>query len=167
MWFLGIVFRKVENAESVNVDLTCVIQSFKDTVYSQANYLSVLKEGMKIEAAHVKRRHLHHFLPAETLQKRKKQSMPGTSQNAGGLQRKRTSSDGSCLDSSRDTGSRTPDNSSLLHKISKVDTSTAGRERNAVYQKSNGANKREKLPRVAVPSVSKGPSIPVPDSSMY
>ncbi|NWZ60708.1 PAPOG polymerase, partial [Haliaeetus albicilla] len=30
MWFLGIVFRKVENAESVNVDLTCVIQSFKD-----------------------------------------------------------------------------------------------------------------------------------------
>lgn len=31
MWFLGIAFRKVENAESVNVDLTCVIQSFKDT----------------------------------------------------------------------------------------------------------------------------------------
>lgn len=29
MWFLGIVFRKAENAESVNVDLTCVIQSFK------------------------------------------------------------------------------------------------------------------------------------------
>ncbi|XP_074874606.1 poly(A) polymerase gamma-like [Buteo buteo] len=164
MWFLGIMFRKVENAASVNVDLTCVTQSFKDTVYSQANYLNVLKEGMKIEAAHVKRKHLHHFLPAETLQKRKKQSMPGTSQNAGGLQRKRTSSDGSCLDSSRDTGSRTPDNSSLLHKISKVDTSTAERERNAVYQKPNGANKREKLPRVAVPSVTKGLSIPVTDS---
>uniref|UniRef100_A0A663E583 Poly(A) polymerase n=1 Tax=Aquila chrysaetos chrysaetos TaxID=223781 RepID=A0A663E583_AQUCH len=31
MWFLGIVFRKVENAESANVDLTYVIQSFNDT----------------------------------------------------------------------------------------------------------------------------------------
>ncbi|XP_040979715.1 poly(A) polymerase gamma-like [Aquila chrysaetos chrysaetos] len=133
MWFLGIVFRKVENAESANVDLTYVIQSFNDTVYSQANYLNVLKEGMKIEAAHVKRKHLHHFLPAETLQKRKKQSMPGSSQNASGLQGKRTSSDGSCLDSSRDTDSRTPDNSSSLPKISKVDTATAERERNAVY----------------------------------
>ncbi|KAM9599642.1 poly(A) polymerase gamma-like [Morphnus guianensis] len=129
MWFLGIAFRKVENAERVNVDLTCVIQSFNDTVYSQANNLHVLKEGMKIEAAHVKRKHLHYFLPAETLQKRKKQSMPGTSQNASGLQRKRTSSDGSCLDSSRDRESRTPDNSSSLRKISKVDTSTAERER--------------------------------------
>ncbi|KAM9599129.1 poly(A) polymerase gamma-like [Morphnus guianensis] len=164
MWFLGIAFRKVENAERVNVDLTCVIQSFNDTVYSQANNLHVLKEGMKIEAAHVKRKHLHYFLPAETLQKRKKQSMPGTSQNASGLQRKRTSSDGSCLDSSRDRESRTPDNSSSLRKISKVDTSTAERERNAVYQKSNGANKSEKLPRVAVPSMSKGLSIPVTDS---
>ncbi|XP_040977630.1 poly(A) polymerase gamma-like isoform X2 [Aquila chrysaetos chrysaetos] len=105
MWFLGIVFRKVENAESVNVDLTCIIRSFKDTAYSQANYLNVLKEGMKIEAAHVKRKHLHYFL----LQKRKKQSMPGTSQNVRGLQCKRTSSDGSCLDSCRDMDSRTPE----------------------------------------------------------
>ncbi|KFP42817.1 Poly(A) polymerase gamma, partial [Chlamydotis macqueenii] len=30
MWFLGIVFRKVENAERVHVDLTHVIQSFTD-----------------------------------------------------------------------------------------------------------------------------------------
>ncbi|XP_010572597.1 PREDICTED: LOW QUALITY PROTEIN: poly(A) polymerase gamma-like, partial [Haliaeetus leucocephalus] len=162
MWFLGIVFRKVENAGSVNVDLTYVIQSFKDTVYSQANNLNVLKEGMKIEAAHVKRRHLHYFL----LRKRRQQSMPGTSQNAGGLQRKRTSSDGSCLDSCRDMDSRTPDNSSLLHKVSKLDTSTAERERNAVYQKSNGTNNREKIPRVVVPSVSNELSIPVTDSKM-
>lgn len=31
MWFLGLVFKKMENAESVNVDLTYVIQSFTDT----------------------------------------------------------------------------------------------------------------------------------------
>ncbi|XP_075353085.1 poly(A) polymerase gamma isoform X1 [Mycteria americana] len=163
MWFLGIVFRKVENTESVNIDLTYVIQSFTDTVYRQANNLNVLKEGMKIEAAHVKRKHLHYFLPAETLQKRKKQSMPDISQNASGLQCKRTSSDGSCLDSSRDTDSRTPYNSSSLNKISKLDTSTAEIERNAVYERSNGANNREKMAHIAVP---KGLSIPVIDPKM-
>lgn len=31
MWFLGIIFRRVENAESVNIDLTYDIQSFTDT----------------------------------------------------------------------------------------------------------------------------------------
>ncbi|KAK4824701.1 hypothetical protein QYF61_017772 [Mycteria americana] len=164
MWFLGIVFRKVENTESVNIDLTYVIQSFTDTVYRQANNLNVLKEGMKIEAAHVKRKHLHYFLPAETLQKRKKQSMPDISQNASGLQCKRTSSDGSCLDSSRDTDSRTPYNSSSLNKISKLDTSTAEIERNAVYERSNGANNREKMAHIAVP---KGLSIPVIDPRQH
>ncbi|NXX07563.1 PAPOG polymerase, partial [Larus smithsonianus] len=166
MWFLGIVFRKVENAESVNIDLTYVIQSFTDTVYRQASNLNVLKEGMKIEAAHVKRKHLHYFLPAETLQKRKKQSMSDITQNASGLQCKRTSSDGSCLDSSRDMGSRTLYNSSSLNKISKSDASTAEIERNAVCHRPSGGNNREKRSHVAVPSVSKGLSIPVIDSQM-
>lgn len=31
MWFLGLVFKKMENAKSLNVDLTHVIQSFTDT----------------------------------------------------------------------------------------------------------------------------------------
>ncbi|KAM6298322.1 poly(A) polymerase gamma [Aegotheles albertisi] len=162
MWFLGIVFRKAENAERVNIDLTYVIQSFTDTVYRQASNLNVLKEGMKIDAAHVKRKHLHYFLPAETLQKKKKQSMPDISKNASGFQCKRAS-DGSCSNSSRDTNYRTC-NSSSLNKISKLDISTA--ERNAVCQRSNGANNREKIPPVAVPSVTKGLSIPVTDSKM-
>ncbi|NXN47107.1 PAPOG polymerase, partial [Rhinoptilus africanus] len=166
MWFLGIVFRKVENAESVNIDLTYVIQSFTDTVYRQASNLNVLKEGMKIEAAHVKRKHLHYFLPAETLQKRKKQSMPDITQNASELQCKRTSSDGSCLDSSRAMNSRTLYNSSSLNKISKLDTSTAEMESNAVCRRSSGGNNREKRSHVAAPSVSKGLSIPVFDSQM-
>ncbi|NXK03076.1 PAPOG polymerase, partial [Herpetotheres cachinnans] len=166
MWFLGIVFKKVENAEGVNIDLTYVIQSFTDTVYRQASNLNILKEGMKIEAAHVKRKHLHYFLPAETLQKRKKQSVTDNSQNDSGLQCKRTSSDGSCLDSSRDMDSRTPKHPSSLNKISKLDTSTAEIERNAVYQRSNGAGDTEKMPRVVVPSVSKGHSIPIVDSKM-
>lgn len=31
MWFIGIIFKKVETAESVNIDLTYDIQSFTDT----------------------------------------------------------------------------------------------------------------------------------------
>ncbi|XP_026701063.1 poly(A) polymerase gamma [Athene cunicularia] len=165
MWFLGLRFKKLENAERLNVDLTYDIHLFQDAVYRQATNVNILKEGMTIEVDHVKRKHLHYFLPAEILQKRKKRSMPDPSQNPSGLQCKRTSSDGTCSDSSRDRGSRTPYSSSLLNKMSKLDRSTAERERNAVYQRSNAAN-RERIPHVDVPSVPKELSIPVGDSKM-
>ncbi|NXW64887.1 PAPOG polymerase, partial [Eurystomus gularis] len=161
MWFLGIVFKKVENAESVNIDLTYVIQSFTDTVYRQANNLNVLKDGMKIEAGHVKRKQLHYFLPAEILQKKKKQSVPDTSQNASRPQSKMTSLGGS---SSRDRNSGTPHTSSPSNKIPKLTTSTAERERNAVCQVSHSAKNKEMIPRVAVPTVSMRLAVPVTDS---
>uniref|UniRef100_A0A8C2YEH4 polynucleotide adenylyltransferase n=1 Tax=Coturnix japonica TaxID=93934 RepID=A0A8C2YEH4_COTJA len=154
MWFLGIIFRKLESAESIKIDLTYDIQSFTDAVYRQANNINMLKEGMKIETAYVKRKHLHYFLPAETLQKRKKQSMLNIGQNASGLWCKRASSNES-LNSSRDNNSRTPYNSSSLSVISKLDTNTAEMER------TNGANNREKMTHVAVSPVSKRISIPV------
>uniref|UniRef100_A0A669BT89 polynucleotide adenylyltransferase n=1 Tax=Oreochromis niloticus TaxID=8128 RepID=A0A669BT89_ORENI len=72
MWFIGIIFKKVENAESVNIDLTYDIQSFTDTVYRQANNINMLKEGMKIEATHVKKKQLHQYLPPEVVQKKKR-----------------------------------------------------------------------------------------------
>uniref|UniRef100_A0A6Q2YFB9 polynucleotide adenylyltransferase n=1 Tax=Esox lucius TaxID=8010 RepID=A0A6Q2YFB9_ESOLU len=72
MWFIGIIFKKVENAESVNIDLTYDIQSFTDTVYRQANNINMLKDGMKIEATHVKKKQLHQYLPAELVQKKKR-----------------------------------------------------------------------------------------------
>lgn len=31
MWFIGIIFKKVETPESVNIDLTYDIQAFTDT----------------------------------------------------------------------------------------------------------------------------------------
>ncbi|NWU74377.1 PAPOG polymerase, partial [Onychorhynchus coronatus] len=125
MWFLGLVFKKVESAEKTNVDLTHGIQSFTDTVYRQASALNILKEGMKIEATYVKRKQLHYFLPAETLQRRKKQKVSDVSQGNSGLQCKRSSLGESCLGSSKDRDSRAPSNSSLLNKISKLDASTA------------------------------------------
>uniref|UniRef100_A0A8K9WT18 polynucleotide adenylyltransferase n=1 Tax=Oncorhynchus mykiss TaxID=8022 RepID=A0A8K9WT18_ONCMY len=107
MWFIGIIFKKVENAESVNIDLTYDIQSFTDTVYRQANNINMLKDGMKIEATHVKKKQLHQYLPVELVQ-RKKRSIVELNRNSNGGSSKRSSLDGSQLDSSRDTDSGTP-----------------------------------------------------------
>ncbi|NXA67344.1 PAPOG polymerase, partial [Mohoua ochrocephala] len=134
MWFLGLVFKKAESAIKTNVDLTHGIQSFTDTVYRQASALNILKEGMKIEATYVKRKQLHYFLPAGTLQKRKKQRVSDISQNNSGLQCKRSSLGESCSDGSKDRDSRTPSNSSSLNKISKLDISTAETERLYVFE---------------------------------
>ncbi|XP_063347232.1 poly(A) polymerase gamma isoform X1 [Pelmatolapia mariae] len=110
MWFIGIIFKKVENAESVNIDLTYDIQSFTDTVYRQANNINMLKDGMKIEATHVKKKQLHQYLPPEVVQK-KKRSIAELNRSSNGGSSKRPSLDSSHLDSSRDTDSGTPFNS--------------------------------------------------------
>uniref|UniRef100_A0A8C5BP03 Poly(A) polymerase n=1 Tax=Gadus morhua TaxID=8049 RepID=A0A8C5BP03_GADMO len=107
MWFIGINFKKVENAESVNIDLTFDIQSFTDTVYRQANNINMLKDGMKIEAMHVKKKQLHQYLPPELVQK-KKRSIADLNRSSNGSSSKRLSLDSSHLDSSRDTDSGTP-----------------------------------------------------------
>ncbi|XP_034040450.1 poly(A) polymerase gamma isoform X1 [Thalassophryne amazonica] len=106
MWFIGIIFKKVENAESVNIDLTYDIQSFTDTVYRQASNINMLKDGMKIEATHVKKKQLYQFLPPELVQKKKRSMELNRSSNGGSS--KRISLDSSHLDSSRDTDSGTP-----------------------------------------------------------
>ncbi|XP_059575546.1 poly(A) polymerase gamma isoform X3 [Alligator mississippiensis] len=153
MWFLGIIFRKVENAESVSIDLTYDIQSFTDTVYRQANNINMLKEGMKIEATHVKRKQLHYYLPVEILQKRKK-SIPDISRNAGSFQSKRI-----CLDSSRDVDTGTPYCSPSLSKIIKLDRA-AETDSSTVVQRASVATSREK-PDLSASVPVKGLSIPV------
>ncbi|XP_030011604.1 poly(A) polymerase gamma isoform X2 [Sphaeramia orbicularis] len=107
MWFIGIIFKKVENAESVNIDLTYDIQSFTDTVYRQANNINMLKDGMKIEATHVKKKQLHQYLPPELVQK-KKRSIAELNRSSNGGSSKRISLDSSHLDSSTNTDSGTP-----------------------------------------------------------
>uniref|UniRef100_A0A8C6K889 Poly(A) polymerase n=1 Tax=Nothobranchius furzeri TaxID=105023 RepID=A0A8C6K889_NOTFU len=138
MWFIGIIFKKVENAESVNIDLTFDIQSFTDTVYRQANNINMLKDGMKIEATHVKKKQLHQYLPPELVQRKKRvrislqlwfscsdlflcgfyvsyvfyflffQSIAELNRSSNSESSKRISLDGSALDSSRETDSGTP-----------------------------------------------------------
>nr|XP_028580977.1 poly(A) polymerase gamma isoform X1 [Podarcis muralis] len=155
VWFLGIIFKKAENAESVCVDLTYDIQSFTDTVYRQANNISLLKEGMKIEAAHVRKKQLHNYLPADVLQKRKK-SMPDISQNIGGPVLRSTSADDGCLGRYRDVGVGTQ--SRALPPFSSVakpsSSSSKEAERNAVFQSTNIYTNREKPPNVLQPLMS-------------
>ncbi|KAK7140234.1 hypothetical protein R3I94_012747 [Phoxinus phoxinus] len=107
MWFIGISFKKLDNSDCVNIDLTYDIQSFTDTVYRQASNINMLKDGMTIEATHVKKKQLHHYLPPELVQ-RKKKSLGDISRNSNGGGSKRCSLDGSQLDSSRDTDIGTP-----------------------------------------------------------
>lgn len=107
MWFIGISFKKLDNSDCVNIDLTYDIQSFTDTVYRQASNINMLKDGMTIEATHVKKKQLHHYLPPELVQ-RKKKSLGDINRSSNGGGSKRCSLDGSQLDSSRDTDVGTP-----------------------------------------------------------
>ncbi|KAJ8290273.1 hypothetical protein GJAV_G00010780 [Gymnothorax javanicus] len=77
MWVIGIVFKKMEGSENLNVDLTYDIQSFTDTVYRQAISSKMFEQDMKITAMHVKRKQLHQLLPNLVIQRRRKHSTEG------------------------------------------------------------------------------------------
>lgn len=68
-WFIGLLFEKTEN---VNINLTGEIQMFTNTVHQQAVKINMFKEGMKIEAKHVKRKQLNQFLPSGVIRTKKK-----------------------------------------------------------------------------------------------
>ncbi|KAM7451288.1 hypothetical protein ABFA07_000976 [Porites harrisoni] len=70
-WFIGLQFEKKEN---VNIDLTGAIQMFTNTVHMQAVTAKMFKEGMRIEAKHVKKKQLSEYLPASVLKQKKRSS---------------------------------------------------------------------------------------------
>lgn len=71
MWFIGLDFMRLDN---LNIDLTENIQSFTDSVHKHAVHSKVLKDGMKIEARHVRRKQLGGYLDNSILKKDKKLS---------------------------------------------------------------------------------------------
>ncbi|XP_053976730.1 poly(A) polymerase type 3 isoform X1 [Hylaeus volcanicus] len=71
MWFIGLLFAKSEN---LNVDLTYDIKSFVDSIQRQAEQLNMLKDGMWIEAKHVKRKDLHTYVSTTLLKRERKVS---------------------------------------------------------------------------------------------
>ncbi|XP_046676450.1 poly(A) polymerase type 3 [Homalodisca vitripennis] len=64
MWFIGLEFSKSEN---LNIDLTYDIQQFINAVHRQAILIKMIKDTMKIEARHVRRKQLTAYLPSTTL----------------------------------------------------------------------------------------------------
>lgn len=161
MWFIGIIFKKVENAESVNIDLTYDIQSFTDTVYRQANNINMLKEGMKIEATHVKKKQLHQYLPPELVQK-KKRSIAELNRSSNGGSSKRLSLDSSHLDSSRDTDSGTPFSSPTSKPSKPVsDTDDSVSPPKQLFVEGSPAPNAAPAPSAAPAALDQGMSIPV------
>ncbi|XP_056620244.1 poly(A) polymerase alpha [Triplophysa dalaica] len=75
MWVIGIVFKKMEGSENLNVDLTFDIQSFTDTVYRQAITSKMFEQDMKITAMHVKRKQLHQLLPKVSIPRGKRKHL--------------------------------------------------------------------------------------------
>lgn len=71
MWFIGLDFMRLEN---LNIDLTESIQNFTDSVHKHAVHSKVLKEGMKIEVRHLRRKQLNSYLDNSILKKDKKLS---------------------------------------------------------------------------------------------
>ncbi|XP_015430095.1 PREDICTED: poly(A) polymerase type 3 isoform X1 [Dufourea novaeangliae] len=71
MWFIGLLFAKSEN---LNIDLTYDIRSFVDSIQRQAEQLSMLKEGMWIEAKHVKKKDLHNYVLPSLIKRERKVS---------------------------------------------------------------------------------------------
>ncbi|XP_022121773.2 poly(A) polymerase type 3 isoform X1 [Pieris rapae] len=70
MWFIGLVFDKT----NVNVDLTHDILSFTKVVHYQAETTNMLREGMTIEARHVRRKQLHQYLSPSLIKRERTSS---------------------------------------------------------------------------------------------
>lgn len=71
MWFIGLEF---ERSANLKVDLTVGIQSFTDSVHKHALNIKMLKEGMKIEARHVRRKQLSQYIDINYVKKERKMS---------------------------------------------------------------------------------------------
>lgn len=90
MWFIGLEFAKTEN---LNVDLTRDIQMFTKTVNKHAITIQMLKEGMRLEARHVKRKQLSQYLSPSLIKRERKSSITKSQSNGTTESRKRLSGD--------------------------------------------------------------------------
>ncbi|KAK9885778.1 hypothetical protein WA026_013648 [Henosepilachna vigintioctopunctata] len=91
MWFIGLEFAK---SEHLNIDLTYDIQTFIETVNKHAHNINMLKEGMKLEARSVRRKHLAQYLAPALLKRERKASLTNKSSSNNGDSRKRLSDQG-------------------------------------------------------------------------
>uniref|UniRef100_A0A182Y4L3 Poly(A) polymerase n=1 Tax=Anopheles stephensi TaxID=30069 RepID=A0A182Y4L3_ANOST len=113
LWFIGLEF---ERSENLNVDLTESIQNFTDSVHKHAVHIKLLKDGMKIEARHVRRKQLTQYLDPNLLKRERKISDSYTQQSSG---------TGGAVGGSNSNGSASPaDAASRKRKSSDLASST-------------------------------------------
>ncbi|XP_074632480.1 uncharacterized protein LOC141890840 [Acropora palmata] len=74
-WFVGLQFEK-KGTENVKIDLTGAIQMFTNTVHNQAVTAKKFKEGMRIEAKHVKKKQLSEYLPSSVPRQKRSSTLP-------------------------------------------------------------------------------------------
>uniref|UniRef100_A0A182K1W5 Poly(A) polymerase n=1 Tax=Anopheles christyi TaxID=43041 RepID=A0A182K1W5_9DIPT len=130
LWFIGLEF---ERSENLNVDLTESIQSFTDSVHKHAVHIKLLKDGMKIEARHVRRKQLTQYLDPNLLKRERKisDSYTQSSSTAGG-----GNSNGSA--SPADAGSRKRKSGDLAASLtSPIAASPAGNNGSASKKRRN------------------------------
>lgn len=101
MWFIGMEFKRTEN---LNVDLTESIQNFTNLVHKHATTISLQKEGMEIEARHVRRKQLNLYLEKEILNRKSSDSTTTASSPAGQRNRKRSATESQLLPQKRQKG---------------------------------------------------------------
>ncbi|XP_003436462.2 poly(A) polymerase beta [Anopheles gambiae] len=135
LWFIGLEF---ERSENLNVDLTESIQSFTDSVHKHAVHIKLLKDGMKIEARHVRRKQLTQYLDPNLLKRERKisDSYTQSSSSSGGTASASGNSNGSA--SPADAGSRKRKSSDLASSLtSPVVASPAGSNGSASKKRRN------------------------------
>lgn len=87
MWFIGLEFAKTEN---LSVDLTRDIQVFTEQVDNFAVNIQTWREGMRLDARHVKRKELGQYLAPSLIKRERKLSV---TKNGNNESRKRVSSE--------------------------------------------------------------------------
>lgn len=87
MWFIGLEFAKTEN---LSVDLTKDIQMFTEHVDNYAVNIRMWREGMRLDARHVKRKQLSQYLAPSFIKRERKSSI---TKNGNNENRKRVSAE--------------------------------------------------------------------------
>lgn len=87
MWFIGLEFAKTEN---LSIDLTRDIQMFTEHVDNYAVNIQMWREGMRLDARHVKRKQLSQYLAASFIKRERKSSV---TKNGNNESRKRVSTE--------------------------------------------------------------------------
>jgi len=161
-WFIGLIFVKAEN---VNVDLTFDIQNFTDIVHKQAMNINMLKDGMKIEIKHLRRKMLVQYIPEKVINR----SGPPRSRKSESklLNNVKNEDPTRRLSSESPTAKLTPSKSDSFlvrqdscGKTLNVDSADTESQDSVVVSSQSDSNLKEKAPEEPIKSLGDNGSVP-------